>query len=164
MLKKENFQMGNFSIAKKKVEGHTTYHLKDRKQKMDFSLAPDIGNWGYSFKANGKEVFYAPASLEQYIKDRGLGSGNPLMAPFANRIDRDYYYFEGKKYLAEWRPGKLPAHFPDQLSHSRPAFLRQALGSGQDERLRLHGRGDHFANGLLQISRPDGAVSLRPHP
>ena len=55
--------MGNFSIAKKKVEGHTTYHLRDRKVKMDFSLAPDIGNWGYSLKANGKEVFYAPVSL-----------------------------------------------------------------------------------------------------
>ena len=91
--------MGNFSVMKKKVEGHTTYHLKDRKRKMDFSLAPDIGNWGYSLQANEKEVFYPCDSLEQYIKERGLGYGNPLMAPFANRIDRDYYYFEGRKYL-----------------------------------------------------------------
>ena len=108
--------MGNFSIAKKKVEGHTTYHLRDRKLKMDFSLAPDIGNWGYSLKANGKEVFYAPDSLEQYIKDRGLGRGNPLMAPFANRIDRDYYYFEGKKYLLNGDLGNFlrtsPTNFP----------------------------------------------------
>lgn len=108
--------MSNFSIGKKKVEGHTTYHLKDSKKKMSFSIAPDIGNWGYSLKSNGKEVFYAPVSLEQYIKDRGLGSGNPLMAPFANRIDKDYYYFEGKKYLLNAELGNFlrcqPTNYP----------------------------------------------------
>lgn len=55
--------MPNFSITKKKVEGHTTYQLKDRKRKMEFSLAPDIGNWGCGFKANGNEVFYTCPSL-----------------------------------------------------------------------------------------------------
>src|SRR5579862_9701214 len=91
--------MGNFSVAKKNVEGHITYTLKDHKRKMDFSLAPDIGNWGYSLRVHGNEVFYPRPPFDQYIKERGLGYGNPLMAPFANRIDRDYYYFEGKKYL-----------------------------------------------------------------
>jgi len=108
--------MGNFSVAKKKVEGHTTYHLKDTKRKMAFSLVPDIGNWGYSFKANGQEVFYPRPSFEQYIKERGLGYGNPLMAPFANRIDQDYYYFEGKKYLLNGALGNFlrtpPTNFP----------------------------------------------------
>jgi aldose 1-epimerase len=108
--------MGNFSVGKKKVEGHTTYHLRDHKRKMEFGLVPDIGNWGYSLNVKGTEVFYAPASLEQYIKDRGLGSGNPLMAPFANRIDRDYYFFEGKKYLLNGDLGNFlrtsPTNFP----------------------------------------------------
>ena len=56
------------------MEGHTTYHLRDGQRKISFSLVPDIGNWGYSLKANGKEVFYAPVSFEQYIKDRGLAA------------------------------------------------------------------------------------------
>ena len=108
--------MTNFSIARKKVEGHTTYHLKDSKRKMVFSLAPDIGNWGYSLKANGKEVFYPRPPFEQYIKERGMGYGNPLMAPFANRIDQDYYYFEGRKYLLNGELGNFmrvpPNNFP----------------------------------------------------
>ncbi len=91
--------MANFSVTKKKTEGHITYQLKDQKLKMDFSLVPDIGNWGYSLRVHGNEVFYPRPSFEQYIKERGLGYGNPIMAPFANRIDRDHYYFEGKKYL-----------------------------------------------------------------
>src|SRR5208283_5332571 len=63
------FKMGNFSVAKKKEQGHVTYHLKDAKRKMAFSLAPDIGNWGYSLKSNGKEVFYPRPTFEQYIKE-----------------------------------------------------------------------------------------------
>jgi len=119
--------MSDFSIAKKKVEGHTTYLLRDHKRKMDFALAPDIGNWGYSFKANGKEVFYAPESLEAYAKSRGLGYGNPLMAPFANRIDREYYYFEGKKYLLNDELGNFlrtsPTNFPIHgLLHHDPRW------------------------------------------
>ncbi len=112
----EHIVMANFSVKKKVVEGHTTYHLIDARRKMDFALAPGIGNWGYSFKANGKEVFFAPESLEQYIKERALGRGNPLMAPFANRIDRDHYFFEGKKYLLNGELGNFlrasPTNYP----------------------------------------------------
>jgi aldose 1-epimerase len=108
--------MGNFSVAKKKVEGHTTYQLKDHKRKMDFSLVPDIGNWGYSLMVHSNEVFYPRPSFEQYIQERGLGYGNPLMAPFANRIDQEYYYFEGKKYLLNGNLGNFlrtqPTNFP----------------------------------------------------
>ena len=44
-------------------------------------------------------MLLAPDSLEAYRKERGLGRGNPLMAPFANRIDREHYFFQGKKYM-----------------------------------------------------------------
>ena len=108
--------MGNFTVTKRKVEGHTTYQLKDHKRRMDFSIVPGIGNWGYSLRANGQEVFYPRPSFEQYIKERGLGYGNPLMAPFANRIDQDYYYFEGRKYLLNGELGNFlrtpPTNFP----------------------------------------------------
>jgi aldose 1-epimerase len=66
---------------------------------MEFSIVPDIGNWIYQFKVNGKDVLLAPESLDRYIRDQALGRGNPLMAPFANRIDRDHYFFDGRKYL-----------------------------------------------------------------
>lgn len=106
----------NFSVRKKVVEGHTTYHLMDARRNMEFALAPDIGNWGYSLKANDQEVLYAPDSLERYIKERALGRGNPLMAPFANRIDRDYYFFQGKKYFLNGELGNFirasPSNYP----------------------------------------------------
>lgn len=91
--------MGNYSVAKKRVEGHLTHHLVDAKRRMDFGFVADIGAWGYEFKVRGKHVLQAPDSLEGYRTARALGRGNPLMAPFANRIDREHYYFQGRKYL-----------------------------------------------------------------
>jgi aldose 1-epimerase len=93
------FAVGNYAVTKKTVERHLTYHLIDAQRKMDFGVVPDIGNLGYEFKVDGKDVLLAPDSLEAYRTQRALGRGNPLMAPFANRIDREHYYFQGKKYL-----------------------------------------------------------------
>jgi aldose 1-epimerase len=74
---------------------------------MDFGIIPDVGNWGYQFKVNGEDILLAPESVNQYIEARSLGRGNPLMAPFANRIDRDHYFFEGKKYLLNGELGNF---------------------------------------------------------
>ncbi|HEV2136703.1 MAG TPA: aldose 1-epimerase [Terracidiphilus sp.] len=91
--------MRSFSFEKRTVEGHAAYHLFDGRRNMELRVVPEIGNWIYQFRVNGKDVLFAPESLERYVKERALGWGNPLMAPFANRIDRDHYFFDGKKYL-----------------------------------------------------------------
>jgi aldose 1-epimerase len=96
-----------YSVTKKVTEGHTTYHLRDAKRKMELAIAPDLGNFAYEFKANGKDVFITPQSLKAYIEKHWFGWGNPFMAPFANRIDKDYYYVEGKKYLLNESLGNL---------------------------------------------------------
>jgi aldose 1-epimerase len=96
-----------YSVTKKVVEDHTTYHLTDSSRKMDFGIVPDIGNFGYEFKVNGKDVFIAPESFKTYLEKRWFGWGNPFLAPFANRIDHDYYYFQGKKYLLNDALGNL---------------------------------------------------------
>jgi len=110
------FAVDNYSVRKKTVEGHTTYHLAAAQHKMDFGLVPDIGNFGYTFTVKGKKVLLAPDSLQAYIEKRSLGRGIPLMAPFANRIDRDYYYFQGKKYLLNEALGNFlrtpPKNYP----------------------------------------------------
>jgi aldose 1-epimerase len=108
--------VGNFTVRKTIVEGHTTFHLTDGRRKMTFSVVPDIGNWGYSFKVNEKDVLLPPDSLDPCLKEHALSRGNPLMAPFANRIDRDYYFFDGKKYLLNGDLGNFlrtpPSDYP----------------------------------------------------
>jgi aldose 1-epimerase len=91
--------MENYSVKKEVVEGRTTYHLLDSKQKMDVGIVPEIGNLAYQFKVNGKDVLIPVESFKEYLEKHTFGWGIPFLAPWANRIDNEYYYFEGKKYL-----------------------------------------------------------------
>jgi len=90
---------GRYSVAKKVVEGHTTYHLLDARRKMDVGIVPDIGNFAYEFRVNGKDVLVPAESLQRYLDLHRNYYGNPFLAPWANRIDRDHYFFQGRKYL-----------------------------------------------------------------
>jgi aldose 1-epimerase len=107
---------GSYSVSKKVVEGHTTYHLIDSARNMDLGLVPDIGNFAYEFRVNGKDVLIPPDSFKSYLAKRWFGSGIPFLAPFANRINGDHYYFEGKKYLLNDSLGNIlhvpPKNFP----------------------------------------------------
>jgi len=113
---------GKYAVSKKVVEGHTTYHLIDAARKMDFGLVPDMGNFGYEFKVNGKDVFIPPESFQSYLARRWFGSGNPFLAPWANRIGQDYYYFQGKKYLLNDALGNLLRDQFKQVIHGLLVF------------------------------------------
>jgi aldose 1-epimerase len=106
----------HYRVTREVVEGHNLHHLLDTRRNMEVSVAPDLGNFAYAFKVNGKDVFIAPESLTAYLAKRWFGWGNPFLAPFANRIDKDYYYFQGKKYLLNDALGNLlrvpPNHYP----------------------------------------------------
>ena len=99
--------MGNYSVAKKNVGGHVTYHLLDTRRKMDVGIVPDIGNFAYEFKVNGKDVLIPPDSFQAYLERHWFGWGIPFLAPFANRIDQNYFYFNNKKYLLNDTLGNL---------------------------------------------------------
>jgi aldose 1-epimerase len=105
------FAEGNYSVVKKVVEGHSTYHLLDASRKMDFGVVPQMGNLAYQFKVNGKDVLIPVESFKSYLEKHWFGFGIPFLAPWANRIDKDYYYFEGEKYLLNDSLGNL-LHVP----------------------------------------------------
>jgi aldose 1-epimerase len=105
------FAAENYSVEKKTVDGYTTYHLLDAQRKMDFGVVPKLGNFAYQFEANGKDVLIPAESLKDYAAKRWFCCGIPFLAPWANRIDQDYYYFNGKKYLFNDSLGNL-LHIP----------------------------------------------------
>ncbi len=114
--------MGKYSVSKKIVEGHTTYHLFDSSRKMDFGVVPEIGNLGYEFKVKGKDVLIPPESLEGYLHKRGFCCGSPFLWPWANRIDRDDYYFQERKYLLNGALGNLQRDQFNQVIHGLLVF------------------------------------------
>ena len=111
-----------YSVSKKIVEGHTTYHLLDSTLKMDLGLAPDVGNFAYELKMNGKDVFIPAQSFKSYLEKHWFCCGNPFLSPWANRIDHDYYYFQGKKYLLNDDLGNLLRDQFKQVIHGLLVF------------------------------------------
>ena len=109
-------ETGTYRVSQELIDGHSAYRLRDAARKMELVIVPDVGLYTYKFTVNGKDVFIAPASLKAYIDKHWFGWGNPFLAPFANRIDKDYYFFEGKKYLLNDSLGNLvrvpDSHYP----------------------------------------------------
>jgi aldose 1-epimerase len=99
LLPCEVLAAGQYFVARRSVEGHGTYHLLDSQRHMDVGIVPDIGNHAYEFLVNGKNVFVPVPSLQEAVEKQTFGWGIPFLAPWANRIAGDSYYFEGKKYL-----------------------------------------------------------------
>jgi aldose 1-epimerase len=88
-----------YGAVKGAGEAHAIYQLRDARRNLEARVAPGVGNIAFEFRANGKDVFIPPESLESYLQERWFCCGNPFLAPWANRIDGDHYFFEGKKYL-----------------------------------------------------------------
>jgi aldose 1-epimerase len=99
---------GNYSVEKKTVEGYTTYHLMDTQRKMDVGIVPKMGDVVYEFKVNSKDALIPIQSLKKFLAERKVSAGMAFLAPWANRIDQNYYYFNGKKYLLNDSLGNLP--------------------------------------------------------
>jgi aldose 1-epimerase len=97
----------NYSVTKETVDGYTTYHLHDASRKMEVAIAPGLGNFVYQFTADGKNVLIPAPSLKTYFQDHKFCCGIPFLAPWANRIDHEYYWFQNKKYLLNSTLGNI---------------------------------------------------------
>ncbi len=71
------------------------------------SIATSFGNNAYSILANAHEILWKPsATLEEWRANPRLG-GIPILAPWANRLDRHAYYANGREYLLNPALGNL---------------------------------------------------------
>lgn len=89
----------NYSAQKTVVDSLEVIRLTDAAHKMEVSIVPSIGNTAYEMKVNGKNVFWAPYASPGQLKAKPAQGGNPFLAPWANRLDQDAFYANGKKYL-----------------------------------------------------------------
>lgn len=91
-------QAGNYTAQRNTIDGIEVIQLRDMAHKIEVSIAPSLGNNAYEFKANGKHVLWSPSQNLKELMDRPVQFGNPLLSPWANRIEGDAYWANGKKY------------------------------------------------------------------
>lgn len=89
--------------------------LEDSKSHTIVSIVPSVGNIAFEMTVNGHSVLRWPfASLDEF-KARPAMSGIPFVGPWANRLDEQAFYANGRKYpfdmaLGNVRGGAIPIH------------------------------------------------------
>ena len=88
----------NYSAKTALVEGVEVVQLADAAHKTELTVLPSVGNIAYRMMVNGKNVLWVPYEKLSEMKAKPVQAGVPLLAPWANRLDQDGYYANGKKY------------------------------------------------------------------
>jgi aldose 1-epimerase len=86
--------------------------LEDATSQIVVSIAPSAGNVAFEMKVKGHNVLRFPyASLDQFKSKPSL-SGIPFLAPWANRLDEQAFYANGKKYAFDMELGNVRGAHP----------------------------------------------------
>jgi aldose 1-epimerase len=86
--------------------------LEDAASQIAVSIAPSAGNLVFEMKVKGHNVLRFPyASLDEFERRPSL-SGIPFMAPWANRLDEQAFYANGKKYAFNMELGNVRGAHP----------------------------------------------------
>ena len=113
-------QAANYSARKLVLDGVDVVQLTDAERHIQVSIAPSIGNMAYEMKANGKDVFVCPYHSPAELKAKPAMCGVPFLAPWANRVETDAYWLNGKKYLLNPDLGNVR---PDKTKIALHGFL-----------------------------------------
>lgn len=90
--------MAETYVARKLVvDSIETIRLADTARGVEVSICPSIGNIAYDMRVNDKPILMAPPPLSEW-KRKPSQAGIPFLAPWANRLDGDAYWANGKRY------------------------------------------------------------------
>ena len=91
-------QAAIYTAQRTTVDSIEVVKLTDEQRQIVVTVVPSMGNNSYSMTVKGKEIFYSPAQSLAAWNAKPAHAGNPLLAPWANRLDQDAFYANGKKY------------------------------------------------------------------
>ncbi|HKW99888.1 MAG TPA: aldose 1-epimerase [Bryobacteraceae bacterium] len=92
-------EAANYTAKRAVVDGIEVVRLSDSAHAAEVSVVPSIGNLAYEFKVRGKNALWVPFHNLSEFKAKPALCGVPLLEPWANRLDQDAFYANGKKYL-----------------------------------------------------------------
>ena len=88
----------NYSARRTEVDGIEVVTLADAEHHLEVSIAPPIGNMAYEIKAHGKNILWFPFHSPADLKAQPTLCCVPFLGPWANRLDEDAFWANGKKY------------------------------------------------------------------
>ena len=96
--------------------------LTDAETHTTVSVVPSVGNIAFELIVNGKNAFYFPStSLSAYAEQPRL-AGNPILWPWANRLDQDGFYFADEFHALDPERGNFGRDGNDLPIHGLVQF------------------------------------------
>jgi len=118
------------------LDGIEVVQLGDSARDMQVSVAPAVGNIGYEFSVRGRNMLWFPYRGPAELRAEPKLCGIPFLAPWANRIDGDTYWVNGKKYALNPEIGYLRRDANQRPIHGlllfSPLWKVVSLDAGQD--------------------------------
>lgn len=88
----------SYQADKRTVDGVETLHLADTANKVEVSICPSVGNIAYDMRVNSHPILMPPAHSLADWKNKPEWAGIPLLAPWANRLDDEWFWANGRHY------------------------------------------------------------------
>lgn len=127
---------GAFSARQERDGGTDVVVLSDKARQMEVRVVPSVGNMAYRYLVNGKNILWFPFSSPEELRARPALCGIPLLAPWANRIDGDAYWVDGRQYRLNPELGNLRRDANQRPIHGllsfSPAWALTASGANAD--------------------------------
>ena len=87
--------------------------LEDKKHEILVSIITSVGNTAYEMKVRGHNVLRFPFRSVDEFRAKPVGlHGIPLLAPWANRLDEQAFYANGRKYNFDMELGNVRGAIP----------------------------------------------------
>ncbi len=71
------------------------------------SIVPSVGNVAFEMKVKGHDVLRWPYRVDRRVQGEAGLSGIPFLAPWANRLDEQAFYANGKRYAFDMELGNV---------------------------------------------------------
>lgn len=97
----------HYFAARGTVDGVEIVRLSDTARSLAVSIVPSIGNMAYEFTLDGRNLLWFPFETPAALKATPTLCGIPFLAPWANRLDRDAFWANGKEYALNPGLGNL---------------------------------------------------------
>jgi len=160
-------------------------HLEDARAKTIVSIVPGVGNIAFAMTVNGSNIVWWPySSLDEFKAKPGLG-GVPFLGPWANRLDQQAFYANGRRYgfdmslgnirgeipihgflttTSQWRVVQVDADVSSAWATSRLEFYRQPAWMAQFPFAHTIEMTYRLQNGVLEVATRIHNLSDDPMP
>ncbi|MFN3325960.1 MAG: aldose 1-epimerase [Bryobacteraceae bacterium] len=97
----------NYTAERTSIDSVEVVRLTDSARQTEILIAPSIGNIAVEMKVRGKRVLWSPYNAIAEWKAKPAMGGNPLLAPWANRLDQPGFHANGRRFALNLELGNV---------------------------------------------------------